>query len=739
MRSLKLFLRKGDILLTKAQTKAELRAKTGEVKIFGLLQKLGQTFMLPISLLPVAGILLGIGSSFTNPTVIEMYNLQNILHEGNLLYGVLRIFADAGDIIFGNLGLLFGISVASGLAKTEKGVASLSGIIGYFVMYAAMTSTLNNFRDVEELSKVQGLITSYLGFDNTMNLGVLGGIVIGLVVAYLHNKYHTIELPEALSFFGGTHFIPIVSSVAGLVLGIMWAFVWPIVSYGFSSLGGIISGLGIFGIFLYVFIYRALIPFGLHHVFYLPFWQTAIGGTAVVNGKTVVGAQNIVFAQLAAGVPIDPHAAAHFTYMFPVMLFGIPAAAIALYRAARPERKAEVKGFYTSSALTCFMTGITEPIEFAFVFASPFMYYLVHCVLYGISGILVYVLGAGVGLTFSGGIIDFILYGVLPGNHITNWIPVLFLGLVYFVLYFIIFSWGVRKFDWKVPGREDVTEEVAVEFADASYDELDEKAQRAYRIVAGLGGSNNLNDVTNCATRLRVQVKDGSLVNEALLKQTGSAAVVVNGQNVQVVYGTTVPNVKSSIDQLIASGNAPTEGVVATGNAADTTEAVEEKVEFPTETGKLVEIYAPATGKVIDIAKVNDPVFGGKIMGEGFAVQPTNGNVVSPVDAEVVMIMDSKHAVGLKTADGLELLIHMGIETVQLNGGGFELFVQEGDQLKAGDAIAQMDLDYILNEGKQTDVIVALTNTPDMVNRMIIEDEKSVEAGSSIGQVDIKA
>lgn len=385
------------------------------------------------------------------------------------------------------------------------------------------------------------------------------------------------------------------------------------------------------------------------------------------------------------------------------------------------------------------MTGITEPIEFAFVFASPFMYYLVHCVLYGISGILVYVIGAGVGLTFSGGIIDFILYGVLPGNHITNWIPVLFLGLAYFVLYFIIFSWGVRKFDWKVPGREDLTDEVAVEFADASYDELDEKAQRAYRIVAGLGGSNNLNDVTNCATRLRVQVKDGSLVNEALLKQTGSAAVVVNGQNVQVVYGTTVPNVKSSIDQLIASGNAPTEGIVANGHAADITEVVEEKVELPTETGKLVEIYAPATGKVIDIAKVNDPVFGGKIMGEGFAVQPTNGNVVSPVDAEVVMIMDSKHAVGLKTADGLELLIHMGIETVQLNGGGFELFVQEGDQLKAGDAVAQMDLDYILNEGKQTDVIVALTNTPDMVNRTIIEDEKSVEAGSSIGQVDIKA
>ncbi|AXY25544.1 PTS glucose transporter subunit IIABC [Suicoccus acidiformans] len=728
--------------MAKATTKAELREQTGQNKVFGMLQQLGQTFMLPISLLPVAGLLLGIGSSFTNPTVIEMYNLGGILHEGTFLFGFLSILADAGNVIFGNLGLLFGISVASGLAKTEKGVASLSAIIGYFVMYATMTSTLHNFRDVEALSQVQGLITNYLGFENTMNLGVIGGISIGLIVANLHNRYYTIELPEALSFFGGTHFIPIASSLAGVALGIIMAFVWPIVSYGFSTLGGFISGLGIFGIFLYVYIYRALIPFGLHHVFYLPFWQTAIGGTAVVNGETIVGAQNIVFAQLAAGVPIDSHAAAHFSYMFPVMLFGIPAACIALYQAAYPERKADVRGFYTSSGLTCFATGITEPIEFAFVFASPAMYYGVHCVLYGISGVLVYLLGAGVGLTFSGGVIDFVLYGILPGNHITGWVPVLLVGLAFFFLYYFIFRWGVNKFDWKVPGREDDLDSEALVF-EGVYEDLNEREQRAYRIVSGLGGANNLDSVSNCATRLRVKVKDGSLVNESILKGTGSSAVVVNGDNVQVVYGTTVSNVKTSVDQLIDEGKAPREAYaggddldaeteVHTNEGAQTTENLE-----ATDL-KVIEFLAPASGQIVDIHDVDDPVFGQGLMGEGFAIQPTNGEVHSPIAGEVMMVFDTKHAIGIKNAEGLEILIHMGIDTVALNGSGFTVHVQQGDQISAGQALADMDLAYITEEGKATDIIVAMTNSQDVLVESMLKRNESVNLDEKIGDVTIR-
>lgn len=732
--------------MAKAKSKAEIREQTGQNQIFGALQNLGQTFMLPISILPIAGLLLGIGSSFTNPQTIEMYNLGHILYEGSALYGILSVLRDSGDIIFSHLGLLFGISVASGLAKREEGVASLSAIIAYFVMYASMTSTLHNFRDVEALSQTPGLISNYLGFENTMNLGVLGGILIGLVVAYLHNKYNRIELPEAISFFSGTHFIPIISSLAAILIGVIMAFVWPFISGALSGLGGFISGLGIFGLFLYAYIYRALIPFGLHHVFYLPFWQTAVGGTAVVNGETVVGAQNIVFAQLAAGEAIDPHAAAHFSFMFPVMLFGIPAASLAMYRAARPERKDDVKGFYLSSSLTSFLTGITEPIEFAMLFASPVLYYAIHCVLFALSAVAVYLLGAGVPVTFSGGVIDFILYGILPGNAQTNWVSVVIVGVIMAVLYYVIFKYGMKRFDWPVPGneKEPVAEEIVIE--DAAYEDLSEDEQRAYRIVAGLGGTDNLKTYRNCATRLRVEVEDGDLVNEGLLQGTGSAATVVNGQNVQVVYGTTVPNVKASIDALIHDGHAPktSEAITADSLEAEAEPAADsnenqnqadkkEKVTYASE-----RVYAPASGQLIALDQVDDPVFSTGIMGEGYVIQPTDNQILAPVSGEVVMVMDSKHAIGFMTDTGLEVLIHMGIDTVALDGAGFDLKVSQGDQVQAGDEICLMDLEAIKEAGKATDIMVVYTNTADKLHENQIQADAKVTAGQEVGQVLLK-
>ena len=730
--------------MSKAKSKQEIRDKAGENKAFATLQKLGQTFMLPISLLPIAGLLLGIGSSFTNPSVIEMYNLGNVLYDGGILFGILSVFAAAGNIVFTHLGLLFGISVASGLARREKGVAALSAIIGYFVMYAAMTAGLHQFRDVEALSQTQGLITSYLGFDETMNVGVLGGIVIGIVVANLHNKYNTIELPEALSFFAGTHFIPIISSLAGLLIGLIMTFVWPLISAAFSSMGELIAGMGIFGIFLYVYIYRALIPFGLHHVFYLPFWQTAIGGTAVVNGQTVVGAQNIVFAQLAAGVPIDAHAAAHFSYMFPVMLFGIPAACKAMYEASDESRKKDMKGFYTSSALTSFVTGITEPIEFPMLFASPALYYGVHCVLFGISGVLAYLLNAGVALTFSGGVIDFILYGVLPGNQITNWIPLFLVGLAFAVIYYFIFKFGIKKFDWNVPGREPL-EAADDTFADnKEYNELSDKEKRAYKIVQGLGGSDNLDDVSNCATRLRVKVKDGSLVDKDLLQSTGSSGAVVQGNSVQVVYGTTVPNVKASVEDLIERGLAP-KSVAAidpqtTIDEPATDNPQKEDGEITTDEEGIVEkvsIFAPADGHILELEEVNDPVFSEKLMGDGYALRPSGKEVYSPVDGEVVMVAGTKHAVGIKTKEGLEVLVHMGIDTVALDGKGFELFVKEGDNITKDDKIATMDLDLIKSEGKETDIMVIITNS-ETITGIALKEEKEVKAREGIGTINKK-
>lgn len=723
--------------MSKAKSKQEIREKTGENKVFGTLQKLGQTFMLPISLLPIAGLLLGIGSSFTNPSVIEMYNLGNVLYKGGTLYGILSVLASAGNIVFSHLGLLFGISVASGLAKREKGVAALSAIIGYFVMYASMTAALNEFRDIDSLKQTQGLITSYLGFDNTMNLGVMGGIILGIVVANLHNKYNMIELPEAISFFAGTHFIPIISSLAGIIIGLIMTFVWPLISAGFSSIGQVISGMGIFGIFLYVYIYRALIPFGLHHVFYLPFWQTAIGGTAVVNGQTVVGAQNIVFAQLAAGVPIDAHAAAHFSYMFPVMLFGIPAACKAMYESCDPSRKKDMKGFYTSSALTSFMTGITEPIEFPMLFASPVLYYGVHCVLFGISGVLAYLLGTGVALTFSGGVIDFILYGILPGNAITRWVPLLIMGLVFGVVYYFIFKFGIKKFNWNVPGRDAIAADDDKISQNADYSKLNDKEKRAYKIVAGLGGSDNLDDVTNCATRLRVKVKDGSKVDKDLLATTGSSGTVVQGNNVQVVYGTTVPNVKASVEDLIDRGLAPREVEASDAPVEEITEEKKEEVKATSDKSASLKTYAPADGTIVELEEVSDPVFSGKLMGDGYALRPTANDIYAPVAGEVVMVANTNHAIGIKTEEGLEVLVHMGIDTVALEGQGFGLLVKEGDKITKDSHIAVMDLDFIKENGKQTDIMVIVTNS-EAINGIALNEKREVKVGEEVGEIEIK-
>ena len=524
-------------------------------KVMDTLQTLGRTFMLPIALLPAAGIMLGIGASFTGDAFIELYGLENILGEGTVLNGFLSILSDSGDVIFGNLPLFFAIAVGLGVAKQAKEVAALSAAVAYFMMYASMTSTIDNFRDIDALNETAGLVGSVVGFDNTLNMGVFGGIIIGLIVAYLHNRFYKIELPDALSFFSGTRFVPIISAFTAVFVGILMAFLWPFAGGGIAWLGEAVADLGYVGTFLYGFIYRALIPLGLHHVFYLPFWQTALGGVAEVAGQTVEGAQNILFAQLSAGEPIDPEAAKFFSGMFPFMIFGFPAAAFAMYQTAREERKKDVKGLMVSASLTSIFTGITEPIEFSFLFASPFLYFGVHVVLGALSFVIMHVLEVGVGLTFSGGLLDFIFYGILPGQAMTNWIPVIIVGVIYGFVYYFAFRFFINKFDLKTPGREEGDTESKLY---TKQDYKDKKAggktgdvtdEMSKDIIEGLGGEDNLNDVSNCATRLRVNVKDGEKVDQSLLKSTGAAGVMVKGNNVQVIYGPKVANIKSNIDE----------------------------------------------------------------------------------------------------------------------------------------------------------------------------------------------
>lgn len=485
-------------------------------------------------------------------------------------------------------------------------------------MYASLTSSIKNLRNLNQLKQVNGLITNVLGFNNTMNLGVFGGIIIGLIVVWLHNKYYNIKLPDVISFFGGTHFPPIAAAVSGVIIGILLSYIWPYFAAGISALGFFIAKSGVVGSFLYGLIYRMLIPFGLHHIFYLPFWQTAVGGTAVVAGHTVQGAQNIVFAQLAAGGKISYEAARFFSIQFPEMIFGLPAAALAMYSVARKDKRSEIKGLLVSSAVTSILTGITEPLEFTILFASP-----------------------------SGGLIDFILYGVLLGNARTNWVPIIFLGIVYFVVYYFLFRFVITKFDLNTPGRkDDTTLKTKKDYVDnKKFTALTKDEQVAYEIVAALGGTDNLVNVDNCATRLRVTVKDGNLVDKETLTATGAAGTVVNGASVQVICGTTVGNIKTNVMDLINSGKAPktVANSVKPANSSKL-DSEDKKVQKSVETGssQKIALFAPADGQLESLQTLNDGVFSKEMVGKGFAILPENGNIYAPVDGTITTIFPTK-------------------------------------------------------------------------------------------------
>ncbi len=700
---------------------------------FSLMQRLGRTFMLPIALLPVAGLFLGIGATITGDAFVAQYGLESILGDGTFLNGVLSILTDVGDIIFGNLSLLFAISVATGFAKERKEVAGLSAVVGFLVMYRSLTSSIAHFGNIEELRGVNGLVGSVLGMDDTLNMGVFGGIIIGLTVAYLHNKYYDVRFTDALSFFAGTHFVPIISSVAGLVLGFILAFVWPYVGMGIAWLGETIAGSGAIGSFFYGYVYRALIPFGLHHVFYLPFWQTAMGGSMEVAGQVVNGAQNIVFAQLQAGDAIAPAAAKYFSFAFPMMLFGFPAAALAMYHTAREDRKDDVKGLLLSSSLTSFITGITEPIEFSILFASPFLYYGVNAVLAGLSVIIVQLLKIGVGFTFSAGFLDFFLYGMLPGNARTNWIILLVYSIIWGALYYVIFRWAIVKWDLKTPGREADDEATRLRTKD-EYREahgigedaktganLSPEEQRSAQILEGLGGYNNLEEFSNCATRLRVTVKEADKVDQAVLRRTGAAGVTQSGKSVQVIYGTQVGGIATDLDHYIKRHRDQLTQSVNSESTPVATAATVTEVEAPAPTSTTEEItsttehtaqdiFSPLTGELMNLADTPDPAFASGALGQGVAINPSSEEVVAPFDGEVVMIFGTKHAIGLKSDAGVEVLIHIGLDTVNLAGEGFETFVEQGARVTKGQKLITFDAQKIKDAGYSTVTPVVITN-----------------------------
>ena len=711
-------------------------------KIFGVLQRVGRSFMLPIAILPVAGLLLGIGSSFTNETTIATYGLQKILGSGTLLNSLLIIMNKVGSAVFDNLPLIFAVGVAIGMAKKEKEVAALSALIAYFVMNVAISAMLLINGEITadgQIAKdvLEGTVTSVCGIQS-LQMGVFGCIIVGLGVAALHNRFHKIVLPNALSFFGGSRFVPIISTIVYMFVGILMYFVWPVVQNGIYALGGLVTGSGYFGTLIFGIIKRALIPFGLHHVFYMPFWQTAVGGTMEVAGQMVQGGQNIFFAQLADSANVahfSADATRYFSGEFIFMIFGLPGAALAMYRCAKPEKKKAAGGLLLSAALACMFTGITEPLEFSFLFVAPALF-VVQVILAGAAYMIAHILNIAVGLTFSGGFLDLFLFGILQGNAKTSWLRIIPVGIIYFILYYVIFTFMIKKFDFKTPGREDDdTETKLYTKADVNARKEGGKAAGAIAVTSndpvselitrGLGGKKNIVDVDCCATRLRITVAEPDRVRDELLKQTDSRGIVKKGQGVQVIYGPHVTVIKAKLEEYLetapnefaedaletqnnsvaetgnnAAGNANGQNSATAQNQSTGTENVDNAAQTlaPVKEEKIRKtaiIYSPVDGIAADLSTAPDEGFAGKMMGDGAVVTPTEGTVYAPADGEVEFIFDTKHAIGFQTDSGIPMLLHMGIDTVKLEGKGFEILVTEGQKVKKGEPMMKLDLEFL--------------------------------------------
>ena len=719
-------------------------------KIFSVLQRVGRSFMLPIAILPVAGLLLGIGSSFTNATTIETYGLTKILGEGTILHALLMIMNSVGSAVFNNLPLIFAVGVAIGMAKKEKEVSALSAVIAYFVMNTAINAMLTITGQILDNGKIaesvlEGTITSVCGIQS-LQMGVFGGIIVGLGVAALHNRFYRIQLPNALSFFGGTRFVPIISTIVYMFVGIAMYFVWPVVQNGIYALGGLVTGSGYVGTLIFGLIKRALIPFGLHHVFYMPFWQTAVGGTMEVAGQMVQGGQNIFFAQLADSANIahfSADATRYFSGEFIFMIFGLPGAALAMYQCAKPEKKKAAGGLLLSAALACMATGITEPLEFSFLFVAPALF-AVQVVLAGSAYMIAHMLNIAVGLTFSGGLLDFFLFGILQGNAKTSWIRVIPIGIIYFFLYYFIFKFMIKKFDFKTPGREDDDVETKL------YTKADVNARKEAQngaasegassedalsemITRGLGGKKNIADVDCCATRLRCTVHEADRVSDGILKSTGASGVIHKGNGVQVIYGPNVTVIKSNLEDYLEK--APDTYAEAEEAVTETTE--EQKQE--TEGQKVVEtitISSPITGLAADLSTAPDEAFAQKMMGDGAVVTPEDPYVRAPEDGEVAFVFDTKHAIGFVTDSGISLLIHVGIDTVKLNGEGFEALVESGQTVKKGEPMLKLDLDYLKEHAPSVTSPVLCTELEDNQRIRLLKDGP-VKAGEPLFEIEV--
>ncbi|MEW9503233.1 glucose-specific PTS transporter subunit IIBC [Jeotgalibacillus marinus] len=685
-------------------------------KLFGSLQKIGKALMLPVAILPAAGLLLALGNALQNDTLI---NLAPFL-TADWIAMVASVMEESGGIVFGNLPLLFAVGVAIGLAGGD-GVAGLAAIVGYLIMNVTMGTALGLDLGMVTGAEVDPAYALVLGIP-TLQTGVFGGIIVGALAASMYNRFYKIELPSYLGFFAGKRFVPIATAGAAVLVGLVMLLIWPIAQNGLNyfshSLLGINMGLSAF---IFGVIERALIPFGLHHIFYTPFWFE-FGQYVNSAGEIVRGDNSIFHAQIKDGAELT--AGTFMTGKYPFMMFGLPAAALAIYHEARPEKKVFVAGIMGSAALTSFLTGITEPIEFAFLFVAPLLF-AVHTIFAGLSFLTMYLLDVKIGMTFSGGLIDFLLFGAL--NPQTHWWLVIPVGLVFAVIYYFGFRFVIRKFNLKTPGREVDEEDEGDGKAAAG---STSKSDLPYDILDALGGPSNISNLDACITRLRVQVNEPSQVNKKELKNLGAAGVLEVGNNIQAIFGTRSDSIRHEMKDIM-DGKAPRPTKV------DPSKEVKKEIEetVPTaiqnDVSSSHDFVSPLNGRAVAITEVPDQVFSGKMMGDGFAIIPTSGQVHSPVDGKIVNVSPTKHAIGIESTSGREILIHFGIDTVKLKGEGFETHVAEGDTVKAGDLLLTVDLEAV--QPKVPSII-----TPIIFTNLVNDEEvKVVKENVSVGDDNI--
>jgi glucose PTS system EIICBA or EIICB component len=648
-------------------------------KAFGVLQQVGQALMLPVALLPAAGLLLGIGNAAQQET---MLNFMPFL-SADWIQLTASVMEDAGGIIFGNLPLIFAVGVAIGLAK--DGAAALAALVGYLVLNQVMSSWLGITPDMLADDPSFALVFGI----PTLQTGVFGGIIVGLIAAFSYKKFHDIEMPSFLGFFAGKRFVPIATAAIAFVAGLALLVIWPPVQAGMNNASLWLLEEGTYiAVFFFGFIKRLLIPFGLHHIFHAPFWYE-FGTYTTTAGAVVRGDMTIFFAQLKDGVELT--AGNFMGGEFPIMMFGLPAAALAMYHAARPERKKLVAGLLGSGALTSFLTGITEPLEFSFLFLSPILF-LIHAVLDGLSFVLMTFFHVNVGYTFSGGAIDFFLFGILPGRE--SWWIVILLGLVFAVIYYFLFRFMISKFNLMTPGREKDDEDGEEGGKAGSTSDL------PYDILAAMGGQENITTLDACITRLRVSVKDVKNVDKKELQKLGAAGVLEVGNNIQAIFGPRSEIIKGQIQDVI-SGKRPRAEAIS---EPATTDAVK------VNSNATDQFVSPIQGELKPLSEVPDAVFAEKMMGDGFAIVPSEGTIVSPVNGKVVSLFPTKHAIGILSDSGREILIHVGIDTVKLEGKGFEALVAQDDRIEIGQPLLQVDLDYIKEHATSIITPIIFTN-----------------------------